>query len=241
MTYRLVKQRDGFSGLILAFCIIALGSNLLVSFILAANPYYFTSGAYSTIIRYSDSGIPAFFLAAPFAISAITKNRKGLVGLVLVLLLTVAVAVPLYPRLASSNFSLTQEVNGDPFLPGFRTPSVMIRDYVLANPDLGPFMIIGAPTYYGFTDVWNFTPGTQGLPVHFVRSISSQSFLEDRWSVFYVYGDSGDNASLFDRYPFSGLLPSRVGSNLSLPFQVVDRQVIFNQTAFLIRFQLAWS
>jgi len=213
----------------------------VLSFILADNPYYFSSGAYSTILRYSDSSIPAFFLAAPFAISHLTRNKKRITGLVLVLIVVMAVSVPLYSKYATSNLATTQVVSSDPFLPGFRTPSAMIRDYVLANPDQGPFDIIGIPTYYGLADVWNFTSGTEGLPVHFFPGLSAQSFLQERWSVFYVYGDNGANDSLFDSYPFSTLLNFQVTPNSSLPFKVVDQQVIFNQTAYLIKFQLDWS
>ena len=107
--------------------VVALGSYFVVSFIFAPDPYYFSFQNYSTVIRFSDTALPGYFIAAPFFLSIVSRNRKRIFALLSVVVIFLLIAVPVYQTYAASNVNYTGSQN--PFGAGYRTDAALMRDY----------------------------------------------------------------------------------------------------------------
>jgi len=183
---RAVRRSDVTARFVLLTSLTALGSYLIVSFIYAPDPYYFSFQDYSTVIRFSDTALPAYFLVAPFFLSILVKNRKRMVGLAAVCIAFLLIAVPVYQVYAASNFNYTSQ---NPFDLGYRSDAVALRDYFAANDSHQIVDLIGVP--YG----WTFTPGVQDLHVQayaigqnpLTQEITLAQFSYVKWSVFYLF------------------------------------------------------
>ena len=235
-------KRSEFDRALLLMVLAGAGSFLVVSVLLSENTWYTSLYGLSTIIRFSSTAVPACFLGLATIAPLISRRKRLTVALIIALVLVSGITIPLYSGFASSNFVVNQNVGGDPFTLGYRTPSALVRDYVVSHPTAGGFDIVGVPTYYGFTDVWNFTPGTQGLPVRFHSNLTESQFIAQRWTTFYIYGNNGDNTSEASRSQFVHYLltgtPSMTGPLL---FHIVGRESIFNETAYFVQVQVSWS
>lgn len=166
--------------------LIALGSYFVVSFIFAPDPFYFSFSNYSTIIRFSDTALPAFFIMAPFFLVRVTKSRKRMLTLLSVLVIFLLVAVPIYEIYAASNIHYTSE---NPFQLGYRSDAVLMRNYFQQAQGEGTLNLVGEP--YG----WAFTPGVQDLHINSYAIGASPLFPElfvanftsFRWGSFFLY------------------------------------------------------
>jgi len=194
---RAIRSRDGFNLLILLVALIAIGSYLVVSFIFAPDPTYFSFQNYSTIIRFSDTALPAFFLIVPFAMLAFSRSRKRMGLLLAIIVGFLIIAVPTYEVLAASN--LPSVGSGSPFSLGYQTPGVSVRDYIASHPDGAPYNIAGLP--YG----WVFTPGVQDLKSVEVYSFDPNSvvplmnytvFTGLHWTTFYIFSDAPSSPNM---------------------------------------------
>jgi hypothetical protein len=234
---RAVRRRDATISLMLFTSITALGSYFVVSFIYAPDPYYFSFQNYSTVIRFSDTALPAYFLLAPVVISAIAKRRRYVAGLGVVVAIFLVAAVPVYQTYALSNLAIT---TGNPFSLDYRTPAAQVRDYVNANPGGAPFYIIGGP--FG----WSFTPGLQDLhSTYFYPQLSYADFTKNRWTDFYISTASDTNSIAsqpqyaIDLIKQAGGIPFSYG--FTPPYQVVSDQIVFqNSGDWFIHIQLVW-
>ena len=183
---RAVRRSDVTARFVLLTSLTALGSYLIVSFIYAPDPYYFSFQDYSTVIRFSDTALPAYFLVAPFFISMLAKNRKRMLALAAVCVAFLLIAVPVYQVYAASNFNYTSQ---NPFDLGYRSDAVALRDYFAANDSNQAVNLIGVP--YG----WTFTPGVQDLRVQafaigqnpLTPEITLNEFVALRFPVVYLY------------------------------------------------------
>jgi len=151
---RTQRQKDLTRRFMFLAALIALGSYLVVSFIYAPDPTYFSFSNYSTLIRFSDTALPAYFLLAPFFLAAVARTNKRVAALGAICVAFLLVAVPVYQVYAASNFNFT---SGNPFQAGYRTDAAQVRDYLNANLSGTALTIVGVP--YG----WTFTPGVQDL------------------------------------------------------------------------------
>jgi hypothetical protein len=238
-----LRSADGIWWLIFFLALLSAGSYFVVSFIFSTDPFYLSFFNYSTIIRFSDTALPTYFLCAPVVFSILAKHRKQAIGVVLLLLFFVVAAVPIYETYASS--SLVSYTGTNPFALNFRTDAVQIRDYVSSHGGSAPFYVIGWP------NGWNLTPGTDLLANTEVYGIiqpgqpplSYQQFLSNRWSTIYVYYTS--NADQFKAnapYFLPFIEPSATYGNTTSPFSVVNRQEVLRGADFsLIKVSLAWS
>lgn len=228
--------------LVLLLALLALGSYFGVSFIFSSDPFYLSFTNYSTIIRFSDTAIPACFLMTPFAISAIaSRGRRYVWSVVAVFVIFLLVAVPAYETYAAS--TLTAGGGANPFNPGYRTDAVLIRDYFMTNRNPNGSILVEYPVG------WDFTPGTDIInakvytltPGSSVPSISYQDFLHCRWQTFYIYNAS-DIAAVRSQAPY--LLPmilANAPTNTTSPNTVTDKEVVLTGNDFsLIRVQLSW-
>jgi hypothetical protein len=238
---RSVLQKDRTAWFLLALCTFSLGSYLVVSYIFSSDPTYFSFSNYSTIIRFSDTALPAYFLTAPLALTVIAKSRPRLFGLIAVFLVFLLMAVPVYQTYAASNI---QYVSENPFQLDFRTQAVQMRNYLASNASGQPFILIGVP--YG----WIFTPGVEDL--HNVQaysliktpslpSLTPENFTSRHWSTLYLFVDT---PSTFKTIPSLQAIAN--GSALALtsthlPFKVISIQRILQNRGFvLLKVQLEW-
>jgi hypothetical protein len=183
---RSLRSEDVTARFMILTSFVALGSYFVVSFINAPSPYYFSFQDYSTVIRFSDTALPAYFLTAPFVLLKISKSRKRIAGLAAVSVAFLLIAVPVYQTYAASNLNY---VSQNPFQLGYHTDAAVMRNYFAANDRGQAIFLVGVP--YG----WQFTPGLQDLDVH-AYSIGQQplfpeltlsNFTSMRWQVFYIY------------------------------------------------------
>jgi len=240
---RALIGRESRSGLILLAVLVALGSYFVVSYIFASDPNYFSFQNYSTIIRFSDTALPAFFLTAPIALGIIAKKKGRLRWYGAAIVGFLVVAVPVYQSLAASNVAY---VGANPFALGYRTEAVLIRDYINQNLSGQDVTILGVP--YG----WVFTPGIQDLHQTQVyafsagpgiANITADGFASLRPPTFYVF-ENGP-ASIASGAPWlTPLLNSSVGQGSinGVPYTVVDRAPVINNPSFqLIKINLVWG
>lgn len=239
-----VRRFGGVGWLAWLLALFAFGSYFVVSYIFSTDPFYMSFHNYSTIIRFSDTALPAFFLTAPFALYVFAKNRKRTLALAIVLMLFIVAAVPIYETYAAS--SMTSYTGTNPFGFGFRTDAAQIRDYISSNPAGAPYNIMGYPTG------WDFTPGTTLLSTTHVYNVapgtpipylSYDAFVAMHWNTFYIYFNS--NPSDFkanEPYLLPIVVPGTTSTNSSYPFTVANRQVVLQGPDFsLIRVQLNWQ
>lgn len=232
-------RKDSLHAMVLLLALASLGSYFVVSYIFAPDPGYLAFQNYSTIIRFSDTALPAFFLLAPFAISRLTNKRKAyaFAAAVIVFLL---VAVPTYEVYASSNLNYAA---GNPFSLGYRTPAIQVRDYITSHSG-EDFYVVGVP--YG----WYFTPGVEVLRRVNVYPLNSPSltapinytqFLSYRWETFYLYA----SPSLTEVQSYAPYIYALVNPSYKipgLPFHLVGSQTVINDTGFvLVKIELSWT
>lgn len=222
----------------------ALGSYFVVSFIFAPDPSYFSFQDYSTIIRFSDTALPAYFVAAPYFVVMLSKSRRRLAGLGAVCVIFLLIAVPIYEGYASSNFN---EVTQNPFQLGYRSDAVTLRNYFAANVGGQALNLVGVP--YG----WTFTPGVQDIrdlhayatgPDQTVPELLWANFTSMKWQVFYIYA----NPPPYDFPPNSQFLVQFLNSTSasratpSSPFTILGTQPVLSGSDFtLYKVQLQWQ
>lgn len=236
------RRRQPLSLLILFLTLVTLGSYLIVSFIFAPDPGYFSFLNYSTIIRFSDTAIPAFFLTAPVVFSVISRKRALTYGFVASLVIFALVAVPAYESAATSNLQIS---GVNPFDLSYMSPAVQVRNYVLAHPG-GEFNIIGVPYgwYFNFgidslqnTTVYPLDTHALSPPINYTR------FLQYRWTVFYVYC-SPDFHELREYAPYLLPLvePGVTTSSAPTPYKLTASQVVIDNPQFvLVKVSLFWN
>jgi hypothetical protein len=223
--------------------VFALGSYFIVSFIYSSSPYYFSFQDYSTVIRFSDTALPAYFLSAPFFLSLLTRNRKRMLGLAVVCVGFLLVAVPVYQVYAASNINYTSQ---NPFQPGYHTDAALLRNYFAANDSNQTIELVGLP--YG----WTFTPGVQDLhavtaysigPSSIAPEIGYGNFTAMKWPVFFLYVNEPSSAFPSDDQFLAQFFNSTAQSSTSAPspFTVVGTQPVLHGSDFVLyRIQLDW-
>ena len=239
-------RRDRMAQAILILVFSALASYLVVSFLFAPDPTYFTFTNYSTIIRFAGTALPAFFLTAPFFLAIMARRRRRVMGLVVVSIVSLLVVVPAYQTFAISNLGYTTV---SPLSPSYRSPAVQVRDYVNAHQADAPFDIVGVP--YG----WYFTPGISGLKSVNVYSPSAEhtlspalnytAFLSMRFTQFYVYSStnfvSEESASPYVLQFIPGA-PHAASNQSTTPFAILNSTVVIRNPDFLFtKVDLSWS
>lgn len=204
--------------------IISLASYFFVVFFFSTDASYLTPKHYSTLIRFSHAALPAYFLAAPFAFVSIQRNRKLAVSVALLVLVTLA-AVPVYQPFAASGLNLEQ----NPFSLGYRTPGVIIRDYVTTHSGNGPFNIIGFDQ-----DNWFWTPGSSAITnVQFYSSLA-QAVLMKKSQTFYVFGHEKSQVTCGTR---TAVLPAAINGD----YQVVSQSLVLADSGYyIVKVQLHW-
>jgi hypothetical protein len=241
---RTFRRKDIIARFMFLTSLVALGSYFIVSFIYAPDPNYFSFRNYSTVIRFSDTALPAYFFTAPMFLSIISKRRKRLLGLATTTVLFLLLLVPVYETYAASSISYTAE---NPFQPGYRSDAVLVRDYLASLPANQPINLIGLP--YG----WTFTPGVQDLrsvdvytvvPNPDFPYVTLENLTSLRWTSLYIYLSG---TAVYAAYaPFVlQLLNSTAGSSpnvASPPFTVVSAHPAFRGPDFtLYQVQLMWK
>ena len=235
-----VRHSDLTARFVLLASLTALGSYLIVSFIYAPDPDYFSFRDYSTVIRFSDTALPAYFLAAPFFLMMLSMSRKRMIGLAAVCVAFLLIAVPVYQVYAASNFNYTTQ---NPFDLGYRSDAVLLRNYFAANDSNQAVDLVGVP--YG----WTFTPGVQDLRAQayaigqnpLTPEITLGNFTSMRWSVFYVYRTLPLSAFPPENSFLERVFNSTSSANGSLPFTVLSVQPVLHGSDFtLYRVQLEW-
>jgi hypothetical protein len=242
---RSVRQKDRMNRLVLFTAITALGSYFVVSFIYARSPYYFSFENYSTVIRFSDTALPAYFLLAPVFLAFVSKSRKRVVALAAIGILFLLVAVPVYETYASSNLGYTS--NQNPFQLGYQTDALQLRNYfdshVVGNQSVD---LVGVP--YG----WPFTPGVPDLRSvdayaigvnPFVTQLTLSNFTSFRWPTIYLFVMTSQSFSP-NAQSLAELINSTSGekSTVPLPFAVVSSQIVLRGEDFtMYQVQLEWS
>lgn len=239
----IVRKKKITDLLVLMLALSALGSYLVVSFIFAPDPSYLSFQNYSTIIRFSDTAIPAYFLLAPIVIRHFVETKKAL-GFVAVLLAFLVVAVPVYQVYASSNLGYT---NGNPFSIGYRSQAVQVRDYLAGVPNHNGLALVGIP--YG----WSFTPGIQDLGISLyypgisnnpmAQNLTYGAFVANHWSQFYLFTDKDEGSVVsLPSYLRQAVPGNSVMANSSSPFYIDNTHVAMNGSDyFLIQVELRWK
>lgn len=240
----LLKSREKLNdnyGLLVGLALLALGSYLVVSFLFSADPTYISFAHYSTILRFSDTALPAYFIIVPLFFAAISKHKKTTYAIFAILLIFTVAAIPAYESFASSNLNLAQE---NPFALNYRIAGVDLRDYVLSNPSACPLNVIGFSTGLGDWESLTWTPGAPaGNCINVYPYMPVGQFAAQHWSTFYVY--------LYDLQSIpsqsSYLIPLLNGSQgAQVPqdqqFALAGRQVIFQDSSGgqLVKIELNW-
>jgi len=238
-------RREPVSLALLLLVLSALGSDLVVSYIFAPSPDYLTFKNYSTIIRFSGTAMPAFFLTAPFFLDIVAKKRKRILGLLGIIGVSLLILVPVYQVYAISNLGYTTV---SPFGLDYRSPAVQARDYINAHPADAPFHVIGLP--YG----WPFTPGIDGLrtvdiysptPQHTLSpALNYSAFLAKHWTEFYVYSSSNfiyEQATSPYVLQFIPGAPAQSTTSQTTPFRIINSTIVIRNPDFLFtRVELSW-
>jgi hypothetical protein len=233
-------RRDVTARFVFFSSVVALGSYFIVSFIYAPDPYYFSFQNYSTVIRFSDTALPAYFLMAPFFLSLVAKNRRRMAGLVAVFLIFVAVALPVYQVYAVSNFGQT---NGNPFSLSYHTPAADVRNYFASGKATAPYNLVGLP--YG----WAFTPGVQDLKGVSAYTLVANgqappmnytTFVSLHWGSFYVSStDTTGRGTDLPNY-LSDLIQQN--ATVILPYSLVGSQIVLSEPGFvLLHVYVSWK
>ena len=238
-------RREPMALAALVLVLSALGSDLVVSYLFAPTPDYLTFKNYSTIIRFSGTALPAFFMTTPFFLAVVAKRNRRIVGLLGIAVASLLILIPVYQVFAISNLGYT---TANPFGLDYRSPAVQVRDYVNSHQADAPFRIIGVP--YG----WYFTPGIDGLKSVDVYSPYTQptlsptlnysTFLAQRWTEFYVYSSS---SFIYERANSPYVLQfirgaGQQAANQTAPFKIISSRVVINNPDFLLaKVDLSWS
>jgi len=238
-------RREPMALAALVLVLSALGSDLVVSYLFAPTPDYLTFKNYSTIIRFSGTALPAFFMTTPFFLAVVAKRNRRVVGLLGFAVVSLFILIPIYQVFAISNLGYT---TANPFGLDYRSPAVQVRDYVNSHQADAPFRIIGVP--YG----WYFTPGIDGLKSVDVYSPYPQStlsptlnystFLSQHWTEFYVYSSS---SFIYERANSPYILQFIQGAgqqeaSQTAPFKIMSSRVVINNPDFLLtKVNLSWS
>ena len=238
-------RREPMALTALVLVLSALGSDLVVSYLFAPTPDYLTFKNYSTIIRFSGTALPAFFMTTPFFLAVVAKRNRRVVGLLGFAVVSLFILIPIYQVFAISNLGYT---TANPFGLDYRSPAVQVRDYVNSHQADAPFRIIGVP--YG----WYFTPGIDGLKSVDVYSPYPQStlsptlnystFLSQHWTEFYVYSSS---SFIYERDNSPYVLQFIQGAgqqeaSQTAPFKIMSSRVVINNPDFLLtKVDLSWS
>jgi len=219
------KKKNLENAWMLVVCLLALGSFLVVSFVFSDDPNYLGYQHFSTLIRFSHTAIPAYFVAAPVAFELLLRKRKYVLPTIAIMLLTLA-AIPLYEGYASSNLGLPQ----NPFSLDYRTPGIILRDYVTSVRSGNQFVVMGFSQ-----NSWWWTPGTAWMQnVTFFPYLTYQEFAAHRWSTFYVFGD-GDGQMYCELH---AVIPHGVSLGV---YQLVGQHVVLNQSGYsMVKVNLHW-
>jgi hypothetical protein len=225
--------------LVLLIVLSAFGSYLVVSFIFAPDPSYFSFQNYSTIIRFSDTALPAYFLVAPIFLAVFARSRRRMMSLGAVTVTILLLLVPVYETYAASNFNFT---SSNPFQFGYRTDAAIVRDYFVGLPSGGPSYVAGLP--YG----WVFTPGVQDLKsvsvFTFINNgqapyLNYTKFLSLHWNELYLFSSSP--ASPGQDLPKFLATPLRSAANSSYPYSISSSRVALEGADFvLLQVTLVW-
>jgi hypothetical protein len=223
----------------------SLASDLVVSFLFGPDPTYFTFTNYSTIIRFSGTALPAFFLTAPLFLAVVTRRKRRVVGLLGIVAASLLILVPVYQVLAISNLGY---VTVSPFGLDYRSPAVQVRDYVNSHQSEAPFHVIGVP--YG----WYFTPGVDGLKSVDVYLPSSggtlspvlnySAFVSMRWTQFYIYSSSNFATEKSNSPYVLQFIPGApyVATNQTAPFTITNSTIVIRNHDFLFtKVDLSWT
>jgi hypothetical protein len=238
-------RRDPMPVALLVLVMSALASYLVVSFLFAPDPTYFRFTNYSTIIRFSGTALPAFFLTAPFFLAVVARRNRRVLALLGIILASLLILVPVYQVFAISNLGYTTV---SPFGLDYRSPAIQVRDYVNSHPADAPFHIIGVP--YG----WYFTPGIDQLKsvdvysptaIHTLSpSLNYTAFLAKHWTQFYVLSSSNfiyeksNSQYILQFIPGAGQPPA----NQTTPFTIVNStRVISNPDFLFTKVDLSWT
>jgi hypothetical protein len=224
---------------ILVLVLLALASYFVVSFIFAPDPNYLSLQNYSTIIRFSDTALPAYFFAAAVFFTSVAKKPKFLLALAAVFVIFLVAAVPLYETYASSSMG-----GVNPFGLNYRAEAATLRDYVAFTHQGVRSYIVGVP--YG----WAFTPGVRSLqaavystvPGPFFPSINYSTFVTNKWNSFYVFADLGGGVYTT---PLPGYIDQLVRGHQPIDdaqYKLVSRKTLFNESGLIyVRIELAWK
>ena len=235
-----IREKELTARFALGMAIIALGSYFVVSFIYAPLPYYFSFAYYSTVIRFSDTALPAYFLVAPFALAIIAKRRARVLGLAVVVIIFLIAAVPVYETYAASN--LTSLGSSNPFNLSYHTPGAEVRDYFQANPASSPVYVAGLP--YG----WVFCPGVQDLKFvnayDFVNNgqapfLNSSIFVSEHWTSLFLYSTSPSDPA--ESLPSFLAVPLENPSNSTYSYSFSNAQTVASDSDFaLVHVTVTW-
>ena len=222
-----VRKRSPELMTMLALALLALGSYLGVAFVFSNQPSYLTFDHLSTLIRFSDTAIPAYFIAGPVAFDLILRKRKYAIMVVMLMLLTLA-AVPAYQSFAASNLNLTQ----NPFSLDYRTPGVVVRDYASSVQNGPSLAVMGLGN-----GSWWWTPGSAWMSnVTPSPYLTYGQLLSLGLSTFYVLGDGssqGMYCELHVELPYGASLGQ---------YRVVGERTVASQGGYsLVEVNLHWQ
>ncbi len=231
LAWAMMRGRSLERDVVLALSILAFTSYLGVCYLVSWDPSYLTFLHYSTVIRFSNTALPAFFLSAPFFFSRFVNTRRRVLVVFGILVLFSVVSLSSYEAYAASNLGYA---NANPFLLSYRTPAAQVRDYLLTQQGTGQSVVMGVP------GGWSLTPGVQDLRAEVVPYLNQTQFIQQRWTRFYLYVPS-NTAPLSSEYPYLGdILNGTQLGNVS--YSVADTLVVTQGTGFsLVRVDLVWN
>jgi hypothetical protein len=235
--------------MVLACACVSLAQYFFVSALMTAGTGFTFLGNLSTIIRYSQMAIPAYFLSAPFSFSRISR-RKLAATFILLLVFGVGVSGQ-YQQYLQTHLSYGYPYsNGLPiFSLDYRTPLAQLRDYIATHPSDSPVIVFAEAnprSYYdNFTLHWEMIPGTERLPpVKFYPYLAESEFLNMEPSRFYIYGE-GDGAisRVADKAPYLlRFVQSGPSENSATPYEARRIEVVHQGSdAFIILVELSWN
>lgn len=152
--------------------ILSLGTFLGVCWLMSDNPLQTFPSNFSSLLRWSQTTAPAYFLLIPFAFFKFVYNYKRI--LIMLVVIMVATLSFLAPYQSYSTVGFTSSSN--PFSLSYRTGGLEIVDYMKNHKDI-PIM--------GREHVWMFAP--RNLPKsQFYDYLEEEKFIEKRWDTFYL-------------------------------------------------------
>lgn len=245
-----LKRKDDTHTMAFGCALLGFLQFFVVSAMMMSDPNVPIIRSLSTIIRYSQLSVPAYFLSVPFFFQKL--NKRFTIALFIILMVFSLSAAGTYSQYLQSHLS-----DGYPYSSGqqiftldYRTPFARLRDDIISSHRKNVVVLAEADMHSDYdntTMFWSMVPGTDVLPpVKFYPYLSETQFISMKFTEFYIYSE-GYNATerVIAKAPYLASFINGNSSDSPSPsslYQVEKVETVHRGTdGFLIFVRLRWN